>query len=88
MHPIALVPPIPSKSIQRGGRMPLLVGSLAALVALAASILAGVHWSAALQRGGIALVVGWILGAIWSAVFLQLKPIRPGAEAARSGEEK
>jgi hypothetical protein len=51
---------------------------LAALIALAASVIAGVHWQSALVRGGIALVVGWILGAIWQAVFAQLKPIRPG----------
>jgi len=67
--------------------MPLLVGSLAALVALAASIFGGVYWAEALKRGGIALVVGWLLGAIWNAVFLQLKPLRTGAKEA-SGEER
>ncbi len=64
--------------------MPLLVGSLAAFVALAAGILAGVHWEFVLQRAGIALVVGWLLGAIWQAIFAQLKPIRTKAKEKTS----
>ncbi len=66
--------------------MPLLVGSLAALVALAAATLAQVHWQFALIRGGIAFVVGWILGAIWQATFAQIKPLKESVQSKAKDE--
>jgi uncharacterized membrane protein YGL010W len=66
--------------------VPLLVGSLAALVALVAATLTQVHWQFALTRGGIAFVVGWVLGTIWQAVFAQIKPLTESVESKGKNE--
>ena len=48
--------------------MPKLIGCVAGLVALAAGIFGNVEPAVCLQRGLIAVIIGWCLGAIWQAM--------------------
>jgi hypothetical protein len=49
--------------------MPLIVGGIAAMVALAAGILGQVDPVASLGRALLAFVLGWIGGQLWYAIF-------------------
>jgi hypothetical protein len=49
--------------------MPLIIGGVAAMVALAAGILGQVDAIASLGRALLAFVLGWIGGQVWYAMF-------------------
>lgn len=49
--------------------MPILVGGLAAFVALAAGILSQVEPVATIQRAALAFLLGWLLTNVWYVFF-------------------
>jgi len=60
--------------------MSKLIGCVAGLVALAAGIFGNVEPGLCLQRGVIALIIGWCLGALWQAMSanpVQLTVVQP-----------
>lgn len=63
--------------------MSKLIGCVAGLVALAAGIFGNVEPGLCLQRGFIALIIGWCLGAVWQAMSsnpVQLQVLQPEPE--------
>ena len=68
--------------------MPVIVGGIAALVALAAGILGQVDPLASVGRALLAFVLGWIGGQIWYAIFTvqgQSSEVQlPGSAAAEN----
>lgn len=71
--------------------MPKLIGCVAGLVALAAGIFGNVEPALCLERGFIALIIGWCLGALWQAMSgnpVQLQVVQQKAnEPARDGDK-
>ena len=70
--------------------MPKLIGCVAGMVALAAGIFGNVEPGMCLQRGFIALIVGWCVGALWQAMGInpvQLQAVQPTApDSSTEGE--
>lgn len=71
--------------------MPKLIGCVSGMVALAAGIFGNVEPMMCLQRGLIALIVGWCVGALWQALGVnpvQLQGVQPTvAEKASEGDK-
>lgn len=71
--------------------MPKLIGCVAGLVALAAGIFGNVEPVTCLERGIIAVIVGWCVGALWQAMAsnpVHLQVVRPEAAKTSADGEK